>query len=151
MISTTVIQAALIASLQESGLFESVISHSDSDLGASLAHLRDNPVSIAVIVPGSDEFTHTIDADSGQPLRTAIVGNFDILISGRQLDMRETGDPNTLPLKDRTVELLLWNTLSLPDLVCLPQLCEPMAVQFEDGRGREAWKLTLQTHQLVRS
>lgn len=149
MISTLQIQAALAAKLKAAGLFEKVMTHSDSDLGAALAHLRDNPKSIAVIIPGADVFDHVFEGDDRQPVRAEWKCGFDVLFSGRQLDNRETGDPKTLQLKDDALNLLFWDDLDVSGLITLPGTCEPLAIEFENGTGREAWKLSLDLRQTM--
>ena len=149
MISTRTIQTALHAKLKGSALFEKVMAHSDSDLGAALAHLRDNPSSIAVIVPGADSFTHKFEDDDAAPVRAEWKCNFDIIFSGRQLDKRETGDPKTLDLKDAALNLLFWDDLGIEGLLVLPGTCEPIAIEFENGKGREAWKLSADLRQFI--
>jgi hypothetical protein len=149
MISTLDIQDALLAKLKTSGLFEKVMAHSDADLGAALAHLRDNPSSIAVIVPGADAFDHQFEGDDARPVRSEWKCGFDILFSGRQLDKRETGDPRTLELKDAALNLLFWDDLGINGLIVLPGACEPLAIEFENGKGREAWKLTADLRQFI--
>ena len=149
MISTLVIQAALLAKLTASGLFEKVMTHSDADLGAALTHLRDNPSSIAVIVPAADSFDHQFEGDDPRPVRSEWKCGFDILFSGRQLDKRETGDSKTLELKDAALNLLFWDDLGIDDLIVLPAACEPLAIEFENGKGREAWKLSADLRQFI--
>jgi hypothetical protein len=149
MISTLTIQAALTAKLTASKLFEKVMTHSDSDLGAALAHLRDNPSSIAVIIPGADTFTHKFEDEDSTPVRAEWKCGFDILFSGRQLDKRETGDAKTLELKDAALNLLFWDDLDIEGLIVLPGTCEPLAIEFENGKGREAWKLSADLRQLI--
>jgi hypothetical protein len=149
MISTTAIQSALKDKLKTSSLFEKVMVHSDSDLGAALSHLRDNPSSIAVIVPGADSFSHQFEDDEAPPVHAVWRCKFDIIISGRQLDKRETGDPKTLVLKDDTLNLLFWSDLDVEGLITLPEVCEPIAIEFENGKGREAWKLTVDLRQII--
>lgn len=151
MISTTQIRDALAAKLKAANLFEKVMCHSDSNLGEALKHLRDNPSSIAVVVPGADKFDHKFDPDDegSAPVRAEWLCSFDILFSGRQLDKRETGDPKTLETKDDALNLLFWDDLGVEGLLVLPQTCEPLAIEFENGAGREAWKLTADLRQLI--
>lgn len=149
MVPTLQIQTALLATLRASGLLEKVMAHADADLGAALTHLRDHPGSLAVAVPGADTFEHQFEGDDPQPVRTELKCNFDLILSGRQLDKRETGDPRTLTLKDAVIELLLWNNLGIAGITCLPTICEPLAIEFENGKGREAWKLNLDFRQLI--
>lgn len=151
MISTTQIRDALAAKLTAAKLFEKVMCHSDSNLGAALEHLRDNPSSIAVIVPGADRFDHKFDPDDEgtAPVRAEWFCAFDIVFSGRRLDKNETGDPKTLEAKDAALNLLFWDDLGVNGLIVLPQVCEPLAIEFENGSGREAWKLTADLRQLI--
>lgn len=149
MISTRAIQTALFTTLKASGLFEKVMSHADSDLGKAMEHLRDNPKSIAVIVPGADAFDHQFEGDDPQPVRGEWRCGFELLFSGRRLDKRETGDSATLDLKDAALNLLFYQNLGIPDLVTLPMSCEPMVIEFENGEGREAWKLSLDLRQTI--
>ena len=138
-----------MAALTGSHLFEKVMSHTDADLGAALSALRDHPASIAVAVPGPDEIQTTLMEGTNIPLFSEIRSAFTLIISGRQLDKRETGDPKTLALKDAVLSLLLCADLGIPDLVTLPSSCEPMAIEFENGKGREAWKLELELRQIL--
>lgn len=149
MVPTLQIRQALLATLQATGLLEKVIAHSDSDLGAALEHLRDTPSALAVIVPGADAFTHEFIPGTNEPIHTEVTNDFDILITGRLLEMGETGADAALTLKDTLTAALLWANLGIPHIVCLPSACEPLAIQFDGGRGREAWKLTLTVRYLL--
>ena len=82
-------------------------------------------------------------------MHSEIRSTFELLVSGRSLDMRETGDPGTLALKDSTLLSLFWASLGLPDLIVLPTACDPVAIEFPDGKGREAWKITLSLRQIL--
>lgn len=150
MILTSTIQAALQAALVTAALAEKVMTHADADLGAALAHLRDNPRSLIVIVPAADAVSTDFLDGTNIALRSEIRSGFELLISGRQLDKRETGDPKTLALKDAVLELLLWNPLGTAGtLITIPSSCEPLALEFDDGKAREAWKLSLEVRQIV--
>jgi hypothetical protein len=147
MIPTKQIREALAATLTASELFERVMTHSDADLGAALTHLRDSPESLAVIVPGEDTFLHEITPGFNAPEFSEIRNQFELLITSRSLDGREDGVPDTVDLKDATTELLLWDSLSIPGLITLPLKSEPMIIETDDQRGREAWKITLEIRQ----
>lgn len=149
MISSATIQAALFANLADSGLFERVITALDADLESALDNLRDSPVSLAVITPGADTITHDLMDGTNQPLVSKIRSRCEIIIATRRLDMAPTGDPAILTLKDSVLARLLWDSLGVPGLLCLPAFCEPIVLQFADGTGREAWKLTLDLRQLI--
>jgi hypothetical protein len=149
MIPTKQIRTALAAALTASGLFESVIVHSEADLGAALTHIRDNPASLAVIVPGEDNFLHTLTDGINQPEFSEIRNQFELLITARALDGREDGVPDCVDLKDSTTELLLWSDLSVPGLICLPLKSEPLIVEIDENSGREAWKITLECRYLT--
>ncbi|MEO5915563.1 MAG: hypothetical protein ABIS50_15120 [Luteolibacter sp.] len=147
MIPTRTIRDALLADLNGSGIFEKVMAHKDADLGAALEHLRDYPSSIAVVVPGEDKFEHTYEPGTNTPIRTECRNGFELLVSARELDMREDGAVDSLTFKDQVLDRVLWSTLGVPNLVCMPLQCEPMIITFEDARntkGREAWKITLE-------
>ena len=149
MVPTLQIRQALLATLQATGLLEKVIAHSDSDLGAALEHLRDEPSALAVIVPGADQFTHEFIPGTNEPIYTEVQNDFEVLITARQLEMSQSGADASLTLKDAVVAKLLWSNLGIPDIVCMPSTCEPLALQFDGGRGREAWKLTLTVRHLL--
>lgn len=145
MIPTKQIRQALVTFLLASGLFEKVMAHSDADLGAALEHLRDSPDSLAVIVPGEDTFTHKITEGFDTPEHCEVRNTFELLITSRNPDMREgdSGDTCT-DLKDATCAALLWEDLSIPQLLCYPLRSEPMIIEIDERRGREAWKITLE-------
>ena len=147
MIKTKQIRDALLARLVAAGLFEKVMSHSDADLGAALEHLRDSPESLAVIVPGEDTLIHEITPGVNEPEWSEIRNGFELLVTSRNADMREGGNGDCADLKDDTVEALLWDNLSVPGLICLPLRSEPMIIETDDKRGREAWKITLEIRQ----
>ena len=64
--------------------------------------------------------------------------------------MREDGAAASLNFKDAVTIALLWNDLSIPGLLCMPLLCEPLVIQFEGKQGREAWKITLEMrHEII--
>jgi hypothetical protein len=151
MIPTLTIRDALVDKLKGSELFESVISHSDADLNAALEHLRDSPSSIAVVVPGEDRFEHEFYPGTNQPLRTEVKNGFELLISARDLSMREDGVQDSLSFKDQVTALLLWDDLSVENLICMPMLCEPMILTFgeQNTKGREAWKITLEMRHFI--
>ncbi len=144
MIPTKQIRTALEAALTASGLFEKVIPHSEADLGAALTHIRDSPESLAVIVPGEDNFLHTLTEGINEPEFSEIRNQFELLITARAIDGREDGVPDCVDLKDSTTELLLWNNLSVPGLICLPLAATPLIVEIDENSGREAWKITLE-------
>jgi hypothetical protein len=147
MIPTLQIRTALLANLTASGRFEKVMAHSTTNLGEALEHLRDSPDSIAVVIPGEDKFEHTFEPGWNTPVRAEIRNTFELLISDRELDMRETGVDDSLTFKDQIVARLMWDDLSTPGLICLPVLVEPVIITTGDERntkGREAWKITLE-------
>ncbi len=146
MIPTLTIRDALVANLTASTLFEKVISHKTANLGEALEHLRDSPDSLAVVVPGEDKFFHDFIPGTNFPVRAECRNIIELLVSDRELDMREDGAPDCLTFKDAVLERLLYADLATPDLLCLPMLCEPMIVTFEEknSAGREAWKITLE-------
>lgn len=149
MIPTKQIRSALEATLTASGLFEKVIVHSEVDLAAALTHIRDYPESLAVIVPGEDTLLHTLTEGINQPEFTEIRNQFELLITARALDGREDGVPDCVDLKDAATELLIWDNLSVPGLICLPLIASPLIVEIDENSGREAWKITLECRYLT--
>ncbi len=151
MIPTLAIRDALIEKLKSYAPLETVIAHSDTDLGAALEHLRAAPNSLAVVVPGEDLFEHEFIPGTNIPQRTEIKNLFEVLISDRELSMRQDGAPGSLTFKDSVVALLLWDTLGVTGLICMPIHCEPMIVTFDEKntKGREAWKITLEMRHTI--
>ena len=149
MVTTSQILISLMAVLKDAALVEKVVSHTDANLQSAMAALRDTPGSLVVVVPGEDECLHHFDGIDDMPARSEIRTSFDVLISGRQLDGRQTADPKTLDLKDAVMDLLMWHDLSLPNFICLPETCKPMVLEFDSGRNREAWHLVLKGRQLI--
>ena len=85
------------------------------------------------------------------PLRTEVINTFELLISDRSLDMRQDGVETAVAFKDQVLARLLWDNLSIPELICMPLSCEPMIVTFDDrnSAGREAWKITLELRHAI--
>lgn len=148
MIPTKQIREALAAHLESLGTFEKVMTHSETDLTAALEHLRDSPDSLAVIVPGDDTFIHQITEGYNTPEFCETRNQFELLIAARELDMRSDGVPNVVDLKDSTCAALLWENLSIPGLISLPLRAEPIVIEIDERRGREAWKITLECRHL---
>jgi len=144
MIPTRTIRDALVATLEASALFEKVIPFSEADLGAALSNIRDSPDSLCVVVPGEDTFLHTLTEGINEPEFSEIRNRFELLLTARELDQREDGQAGATDLKDATCQALLWDDLSIPGLICLPLSSEPVIVEIDEKRGREAWKVTLE-------
>ncbi len=149
MISTLAIQDALADVLLASALADRVSTHKDPDLDKALEALRDAPSSLLVIVPGADTIVHQLTPGFNFAEQAEISSSFEVLITERDLAMSLSGDPDGITLKDAVIDLLMWHDLGITGLICLPTSCEPMNLQFSNGRGREAWKLTLTLRQLV--
>lgn len=149
MIPTLTIQTALAANLRESLLVDAVSTHTDPDLGKALEALRDAPDSLVVIVPGADTIKHDLTPGSNSPEYAELSSAFELLITSRDLAMGPSGDPAALDLKDAIIARLMWDSLGIDGLLCLPALCDPFTVVFDNGRGREAWKLSLVIRQLI--
>lgn len=145
MIPTATIRAALLRQLEASGLFKKVIAFSTADISEALENLRSHPDSLAVIVPSSDDWSHDLTEDDNTPLRAEVRNKFEILVSSRELSARTDGSPDCVALKDETASALIWSYLGVPNLICLPLSAEPMIIEFDERRGREAWKITLET------
>lgn len=148
MIPTKQIREALASKLESLGTFEKVMTHSETNLTAALEHLRDSPDSLAVIVPGEDSFLHQITEGYNSPEFCETRNQFELLISARSLDMRSDGVPDAVDLKDSTTAALLWENLSIPGLITLPLRAEPLVIEIDGRRGREAWKITLECRHL---
>lgn len=149
MIPTATIRAALLRQLEASGLFKKVIAFSTADISEALENLRSHPDSLAVIVPSSDDWSHDLTEDDNTPLRAEVRNKFEILVSSRELSARTDGALDCVTLKDQTAAALLWAALGIPGLLCLPLSAEPMLIEFDERRGREAWKITLEIRQQI--
>ena len=149
MIATLAIQTALAAFLRDSLLVDAVTTHTDPDLGNALEALRDTPDSLIVIVPGADTIKHDLTPGSNSPEFAELSCAFELLITSRDLAMGPSGDPAALELKDAVIARLMWDSLGIDGLLCLPTTCEPFTVVFDAGRGRESWKLSLVVRQLI--
>ena len=149
MITTLKIIAALQAVLEKSGLAERVELFNDPDVGKAIEALRDAPGSLAVIVPGADTIQHTLTPGFNFAEYAEISGEITLLITARDLAMQPGGNTDGITLKDAVMELLMWHTLAIPGLLCLPAATEPMVIVYDSGRGREAWKLSLVIRQIL--
>lgn len=150
MISTSQIREALLAALTATELFEKVAAFNVADISAGLEKLRDSADSLALIVPSRDEWIHTMALeDENFPARAECRNDFEILVTARDLRHGDDGALSTVQLKDNLCMLLLWQDLSIPGLICLPIDSEPMVIERDERRGREAWKITLQIRQTL--
>lgn len=148
MISTHEIRTALVAAITGTGLFEAVMSHNVADLSDALETLRDSPDALAVIVPSRDAWTHQMAIeDENLPARAELRNEFEILITSRDLKHGDDGDLDCVALKDQLAAALCWSDLGLTAAICLPLESEPMVIERDHQRGREAWKLTLEIRQ----
>lgn len=148
MLTTATLRRALLTSLEMSGLCERVVPFQVADLGEALEALRDSPDSLAIIVPSRDTLSHEMAIEEDNlPARAEIRSEFELLLTTRDLRHGEDGAPDCVALKDAVLERLLWSNLGVPGLLCLPLATEPMVIERDNKRGREAWKLTLELRQ----
>lgn len=146
MITTRQIRSALTAALVATGEVEAVMALPVADLSAALEHLRDSPESLAVIVPSQDSWSHQMaDEDGNLPAHAEQRNEFEILVTARDLARGQDGAAEAVDLKDALTAALLWADLGIPGLLCLPLTAEPMVIEITERRGREAWKITLET------
>lgn len=150
MIRNKSIREALVAVLQSSGLFETVIAFQAADLNAALETLRDSPDSVAIVVPSRNSWEHQmIVEEENIPVRAESRAEFEILVTLRELAHGGDGAAATVDLMDDLSARLLWSDLAVPGLRCLPQSAEPMVIEIDENRGREAWKLTAEIRQSI--
>lgn len=151
MIRTKAIREALIESLKQSGLFESVTAFNVIDLSQALQTLRDSPDSMAMVVPARTTYDHEVIAemDESMPIRCESRAEFEILLTLRDLSHGDGGALECVDIMDDLSESLIWSNLGVPGLLCLPQNTEPFVIEIDDRRGREAWKLQVEIVQQI--
>ena len=149
MIPTETILAALEAYLTATGLFDRVSRHHAADLPAALEALRDPSRKLCFIVPAADTWEHALLDPGNMPLRSELRCAVQLLITSQSVAYATTGDPATLPLKDHLLAALLWDNLSHPGLLTLPQTCEPLRIEWDDAPARTAWQLTIEIRQTI--
>ena len=148
MISTTRIQTALVAAITATGLFARVTTHPVADLADALEAARASDDATAVIVPAADAWSHVMaDEDDNIPGRSECRNTFEVLATARDLRHGRAGAPDALALKDHLTEMLIWKDLGIPGLLCLPLEAEPIILEGDGRRGREAWKITFEIRQ----
>lgn len=146
MISTTTLRSWLKDALTSVPGLKHVGLHSQADLEKALEHFRDVHQHIAIVVPAPDEIAHQYEEGIAQPVRSTTSAVFDILLAGRRLDRQPTGDDATLDLKDAIVSLLLSIAVPGEEAHATITASEPIAITFDEGQGRDGWKLTLTIH-----
>lgn len=152
MIKTSEIRSALETFITATGLVEKVKTFNVADLSAALEKLRSAGDSLAVIVPSRDGWTHTMALeDENLPARAEVRNELEILLTARDLRHGDDGAETTVDLKDHLCAALLWSDLAVPGLLCLPLEAEPMVIELDERRGREAWKITLEVRQQILS
>jgi hypothetical protein len=149
MIPTSYILDALQRHVTALGLFDRVAQHQGSDLAEALEALRDPSAKLCFLVPGTDTWTHEIMPEYNAPLRSELRCEVALLISSQSVSYAASGDPAVLPLKDHLGALLIWENLGHPDLLVLPQTCEPLRIEWDDAPARTAWQLTLEIRQRI--
>lgn len=149
MISTATISAALQAAILATGLFDKAVTHPISDLAGAMETARTSGDAMAVVVAGPDEWTHVVDEEDNTPIRSECRNTFEVLVTARDLRHGTDGVPNATELKDALHEALLWDDLGNSELVCLPQGAEPIVIEKDGSRGREAWKMTFEIRQQI--
>lgn len=130
-------------------LFESVAARSTADLEDALEDLRDTPDTMAVVVPGEDEWIHEVLPDSFC-VRSESRNRFELLVAARDLDMGADGVDLAAAVKDHVTDSLLWSDLGIEGLLLLPLSAQPVLLE-RDGRvrGRECWRITLEARRIL--
>lgn len=149
MISTATISAALLEAILATGQFDKAVTYPVNDLMAAMETARSSGDAMAVVVAGPDEWDHKLLEDDNIPLRSECRNTFEVLVTARDLRHGTDGAPNAMALKDALYDALLWDDLGNSALVCLPQGAEPIVIEKEGSRGREAWKVTLEIRQRI--
>lgn len=149
MLPTAHILTALETYLSGLGLFDRVSRHHAADLADALELLRDPAAKVCFLVAGADTIEHKMLDDYNAPLRAEIRSEVQLLISAQDATYSGSGTAEVLPLKDHLLALLMWETCGLPGLICLPQKCEPLRIEWDDAPAATAWQLTLDCRQLL--
>jgi hypothetical protein len=150
MKSTTLILQALAAAITATGLFASVSTYPVADIAEAIESARSSDDSMAVIVPAADSWSHTMaDEDDNLPARAECRNTFEVMVTARDLRHGAAGAPDALALKDNLAHMLLWSDLGVPGLLCLPLEAEPVILERDGRRGREAWKLTFEIRRQI--
>jgi len=152
MHTTLELRSALVATLAATGLFETVHPLPWADLPQALETLRDSPDSLALVIPSSETWEHTFAIeDENLPAKAEARQRFEIIATTRDLEHGDQGDDLTLALKDNLLPHLAWSNLGTHGLIALPLESEPILLERDNRRGREAWKITLEIRQQTNS
>jgi len=149
MIPTAEILDALQSTIDATGLFDRVTRHSSADLPEALEALRDPAPKLCFIIPGTDTWDHVLLEDRNIPQSATLKSEVTLLITAHDATHTRSGSDTAYPLKDHLQAALCWDNLSIPNLLTLPQTCEPMRIEWDDAPARTAWQLTLEIRQTL--
>lgn len=150
MIASESIVAALVTKLKGLSLFDRVERCAIDGLEDVLKDLRDSSESIAIVIQGETAFEYEFEEGTNVPLNTDVRDAASLHFLGSNLERKAAGDDaEALPIKDQLIAELLWDDLGLANLITLPQVAEPVTVQWDNGSTRAGHKIDLQFRQLL--